>query len=862
LNPSTLRPLLAALIPLCATSLAAQVPADSAAGAGAAPALPVAHALRIRGSIRIDGRLDEPAWTRADSVWRFTQVDPVEGAPVSQRTVVWILYDDQALYIGARLYDTGPITTRLGRRDMDLGDADWFGVKLDSYHDRRTAFGFDVDPSGVQRDEAMSTSRDGQLQDDNSWDAVWDVKTRVDSAGWTVEERIPFSQLRFSPAESQTWGLLLERTIGRNHEYAVSAFTPKSEQGGIARYGLLEGLRGVEPGKRLELLPYVVAKGSYLDESADPFRTDAQQSASGGLDLHYRVTPDLTVNATINPDFGQVEVDPAVVNLGVYETYFPEKRPFFVEGSEIFDFNSGGGGQLFYTRRIGRPPQLAPNAELYDEPAVTTILGAAKLSGKTANGWSLGGLEAVTGRERARYIDGDGVARSMIVEPPANYFVARARKELDGGASSVGGLFTAVNRDLTTPALRDALRSAAYTAGVDFQHQWDHRSWIVQGSLALSRVQGDSTAITAVEEASNHFFQRPDAPQLTLDSSATSLTGLSAQLSVGRQAARHWVGSINLATTTPGFEVNDIGYSYRTDRRDFELDASYLENRPGTIWHNWSLSQMIRFEFNYADQLIANWFTTNAHFQDKNYWSVYLIGSYSLRANDDRLTRGGPLATRPANWFGQVDFSSDVRKPVTVDVGGGFTGDEFGGWSTNIGVTIDLKTSPRWDLSIGPQLDRAYAVAQYVTTVPDPTATATYGNRYVFAPLQQTTLSMVTRFNFTFTPKLSLQTYVQPFLSSADYGAPKALAAARSYSFTPYGGSVPNLDFNLRSLRGNAVLRWEWRPGSTLYVAWQQTRQDFATGIGDFQLDRDRSALFRTRPDNIFLVKVNYWLNP
>ncbi|HLB55608.1 MAG TPA: DUF5916 domain-containing protein [Gemmatimonadales bacterium] len=390
--------------------------AQSAAGVGDRDR-PATSAARADEEIVLDGRLTEPAWARAVPVTKFTQVDPSEGEPVSQRTEVRIIYDAAALYVGVRAWDEGPITARLGRRDMDLLDSDWFGVVIDSYHDHQTGFSFDVNPAGVMRD-AVKSMNGGQEKDDLTWDGVWNVATSMDEQGWTVEYRIPFSQLRFRSQEEQRWGIQLERIIGRNREYAVSSFTPKSERGGIPAFGHLLGIRDVRPGKRLELLPYALARTAHVDPGPNPFRTGSEQSGSGGLDLLYRATSNLTLNATLNPDFGQVEVDPAVVNLGVYETFFEEKRPFFIEGSEIFQFQGGtSGGQLFYSRRIGRPPQLRPATDQADVPAETTILGASKLSGKTASGWSVGTLVALTNRELARYLTGGGATESMWPSP-------------------------------------------------------------------------------------------------------------------------------------------------------------------------------------------------------------------------------------------------------------------------------------------------------------------------------------------------------------------------------------------------------------------------------------------------------------
>ncbi len=841
---------------LCAAPLRAQ---------GAAPAAPghtrpitIAHAVRAAGPVELDGRLDERAWQSAPVMDSFTQINPDEGEPASQRTEVRVVYDDQALYVGVRLHDTtGPIIARLGRRDMPLGDSDWFGLMIDSYHDHRTAFGFDVNPAGVRRDEVKTID-----VDDNSWDAVWRVATSVDSAGWTAEYRVPFSQLRFSGDSVQTWGVQFERLIGRNKEYSVSTFIPKSIRGGVPQYGHLQGLRDIPAGKRLEVLPYVVAKAEYIDPLLNPYRGHSEYAVSGGVDLRYRMASNLTLNATFNPDFGQVEVDPAVINLGVYETFFDEKRPFFLEGSEIFDFGAGGtsGGRLFYSRRIGRAPTLSPATPLSDVPSTTTIIGAGKLSGKVA-GWSVGALTAVTAREEARFRAAEGGDERMAVEPLTGYAVARARRELNGGRSLVGGTITAVRRDLNTDVLRDSFRSSALAGGVDFRHEWANRSWVMRGDAELSRIAGNAASILAVQRASNHFFQRPDASHLDLDSTAASLFGYSLNAEITKQAGEHWRGSLAGALTSPGYEVNDLGYSYRTDRRDVEANIRYLENRPGTLLRNWSLTADGRIERNYANQPIQTLATLTASARTLDYWTLQLNVQRSFEALDDRLTRGGPIAVRPAANSATISMSSDVRHPVTGELRLFGERSDFGGSSWEAGLTLGLKTSSSWNLSVGPSVMRTKAPAQYVATMPDAAYEATYGARYVFAPIDQTEVGLETRLNVTFTPALSLQTYIQPLISSVDYGAAIQLVRPISFEFEPYPGAVPDLDFNLRSLRGNAVLRWEWRPGSTIYMAWQQSRHDLAE-VGDFAFGRDRRALFNTRPDNIFLVKVDYWLNP
>jgi hypothetical protein len=823
---------------------------------------PVVVAGRTAGPIGVDGRLDEASWAQAQVVTGFTQVDPEEGAPVSERTEARILYDDHALYVGVRLHDSQRPTMRLGRRDMDLMDSDWLGVVIDSYHDHRTAFSLDLNPAGVQRD-AVKSMNGSQERDDLTWDAVWEAKATVDEGGWTAEYRIPFSQLRFGSAPDQTWGIQLERVIGRRREYAVLSFTPKSEPGGIPTYAHLTGLRDIQPGNRLEVLPYAVARSEHVDPGSNPFRTDSERFGSAGVDLLYRVTSDFAVNASVNPDFGQVEVDPAVVNLSVYETFFEEKRPFFIEGSEIFGFGRNtSGGQLFYTRRIGRNPQLGAPTPASDVPDAATILGAAKVSGKTASGWSLGIIEAVTDREDARFRSAGGENGVFAVEPLSNYLVARARKDSNQGRSSFGGIFTAVNRDLATAPLRDALRSSAYSGGLDLRAESSDRAWVLLGSAAFSRVAGTPEAMIRVQRSGNHFFQRPDADHLDVDETATSLSGYSIGASVTRQGGEHWRGNLAVAATSPTFEVNDLGYQNRTDRRDVAGGLTYQENQPGSFLRNWSLTSTLRLEHNYDWERILGVSNLQFNFRTLEFWGGAIGLTRYFKANDDRNTRGGPLLERPAFTSGFFHVGSDSRKRVslftTID---GLRGD-YGAWAGGLDLTAIIRPSERWNLRIGPSFKKQKAPAQYVGTVPNAAAIETYGVSYLFAPLVQTTLAMETRLDVTFTPKLSFQLYAQPFLSSGDYGGVGSLDAPKGFTFTPWSGEVGDPDFNYRSLRGTAVLRWEYRPGSTLYLAWQQSRADYAPGVGDFDFGRDRQALFRARADNVFVLKASYWLSP
>jgi hypothetical protein len=886
--------LVPALLALLSPVVRAQTDAGAFAGAtriaGAATA-PRAAAVRTTTPPEIDGRLDDAAWTNAPVISLFLQRDPDEGAPASEATEVRIAYDDEAIYVAGRMHDRGPVTARLGRRDMDASSSDWFRVSLDSFYDRRTAFRFDVNPAGVRRDSAISGgSGDGDL----AWDAVWDAAATVDDAGWTAEMRLPFSQLRFSDALDQVWGLQIERLIDRRQELSLFSFTPKSEQGGVPAFGDLTGLRGIRPGRRLELLPYVLSQGSFSATPSNPFVGDNDFLGNAGLDARYRLTSNLTLTATANPDFGQVEVDPAVINLTAFETRFEERRPFFVEGASSFRFGGSVGGpsaaaaSVLYSRRLGRAPQLGVGTDQVDAPDTATILGAVKLAGKTARGWSLGVLNALTGAEHARFVDGSGATVRGLIEPRTNYFVGRVNRELRRGQSQIGGIFTSANRDLAGDPRADALRSSAYTGGLDFIHEWANRGWTLTGFLAGSRVSGSPQALLATQRSSNRYYQRPDAGHVRLDAAATSMTGTAASVQLRKSAGLHWTTDSWVQFVSPGYEINDVGFLQRSDRRAFGHGMTYAQRTPGRIWRDWRSTTYVNYAQNFDGNTIDHFYWTRLALTHLSYWQVDGSVWYEPTRTDDRFTRGGPLAERPsvARYIGTV--RSDVRKPVTGTLEYNLVTDRAGSRNRIWDLSVSVRTSPRWNLAIGPRLQHVRQDAQYVTAVADPLMTGTFGARYVFARLDQTEASIVTRLNYTFTPDLSFELYAQPLVSNGEYGAPREFQRPSAYEFKTYGDdvgtivrdgdrylidpdaggpagsfSVPDRSFTTRSLRGNAVLRWEYRPGSTLYVVWQQDRLNDER-MADFGTTRAFGALFdgAGRTNNVFAIKFSYWINP
>lgn len=863
--------------------------AESAAQQVAPP--PTAAAVRTSERLQVDGVLDEASWSSAEPITRFTQVDPEEGAPVSEPTTVYLLYDDEALYVGARLDDSRPVSTRLGRRDDYISSSDWFSVSLDSYRDYRTAYLLMVNPSGVRTDATLT-----DRGPDGSWDPVWEAETTVTDSGWTVEMRIPFSQLRFRPMADQVWGIQIEREIARRQEEAVFSFTPKRERGGIARYGSLRGLRGLRPGDQLEIVPYVVGRAAHgeVESSPDvafdnPFREESELQTRAGMDLKYRITSNLTLDATVNPDFGQVEADPAEVNLSAFESRFGERRPFFVEGSDIFSFGGGGWGavNLFYSRRIGGAPQVTgiDGAVYSDVPDNSTILGAAKLTGKTAGGWSIGIMEALTQQEEARFVTADGEIGRVVVEPLSNHVVARARRETREGRSLFGGIFTAVNRRIGDDRVRDAVRSGAYTAGVDFRNEWLDRTWVADGYLIGSHVRGSDRVILDAQMSPARYYQRPDAGHLTIDPTATSLDGYAGRMQLSKQAGEHWRGNVAGTVTSPGFEVNDLGYHYNADRIFIDTELRYVENRPGRLVRSWNVGGGPGVQWNYGGDFVLGSSSLRYRAELMSYWSVQASVRQSIGAYDDRLTRGGPLAWKPALRNYSLGVESDRRKAVSGRLETSYHHDTGGGWSRSLGLGLAIRPAPNWSMSFDPEYSRRYSAAQYVGVTDDPVAAATYGRRYLFAGLSQTTVSMATRLNFVFTPELTLEMFVEPFLASGDYGEVMELSEPGTFDFLTYGRdvgsvqagdgeylvdpdadgpaqpfSVRDRDFRRGSLNGNAVLRWEWRPGSTLFLVWQQARAA-RNSDGDFAFGPGFRDLWSERPNNVLLLKMSYWFS-
>jgi hypothetical protein len=851
--------------------------------------LPNVSARRAIGAINVDGLLNEPDWTTDPMGATFVQAEPDEAAQPSFATIAQVLYDDNAIYIGARMHDAYPdsIVHRLCRRD-DGARSDEFTVYLDPYYDRRSGYWFVISAAGTLRDGILYNDS----WDDSSWDGVWQGKAHIDSTGWTAEMRIPFSQLRFRKLEEYKWGVNFRRTLARRNEYDYLAYTPRNSSGFVSRFPTLVGVRSVSPSRALEVRPYVTSKAEYLQTAPnDPFNDGSRYSGDVGGDIKMGLGGKLTLNGAVNPDFGQVEVDPAVVNLTDYETTPPEKRPFFVEGSNNYEFGFGGannymgfnwgGPTFFYSRRIGRTPQGSSNvsADYADIPQAVRILGAAKVTGKIAGDWNIGLLQAVTDREMAdTQID---TTRSQAeVEPLTSYTVLRAAREFNKGAQGLGAIATYAYRDFQDPALAALINKDALVAGLDGWTFLDrNQKWVWTGWGGMSRIAGTSERIADVQSRSPHYRQRPDAENYRFDPTLTSLQGYAARTAVNKQKGSVSFNSA-LGVIHPYFDTNDLGITGTTDEINGHVSTGYRWNNPDSWKRFANITSAVWGSEDFDGNRTSGGLWTSGGLQLLNYWYIGPRFSISPASMNNRLTRGGPVTLQPAHWDGGLFVDTDGRKKLYGYIDTYWEQSQSGSWSWGGGPGIEWKPAPNVQFNVYPYFERSHSNAEYMGTTVDAGATGTYGQRYVFAELEQKTIQASIRMNVAFTPNVSLQMYVQPFITTGQYHDFKQLIAARTYDFEPVGSGVPtydpstdqididgggpndpyNPDFHITSLLGNAVLRWEYMPGSTVFLVWTQSRQGYENQ-GEFQGRESVSEMLRVPPNNIFLVKVTYYMN-
>ncbi len=836
----------------------------------------------------IDGIMDDESWAIVEWGGNFIQQEPYEGKAPSQPTFFKILYDDNFLYIGVMAYDSAPsqIVKRMSRRDGF--DGDFVEINIDSHFDKMTAYSFTVNAAGVKGDELITEDGDNW---DYTWDPIWYTKTSINDSGWVAEMKIPFTQLRFGKKDVHTWGMQFTRRLFRLEERSLWQFISQEDNGWVSMFGELHGIQGIKPKRQVDLVPYVVARQEYFEkEEENPYATGKKSGIDAGLDGKIGVTNDLTLNFTINPDFGQVEADPSEVNLSAYETFFEEKRPFFIESNNIYDFQITGGGnpyssdKLFYSRRIGRSPHHYPDLEdneYADAPENSTILGAFKLSGKTKNGWSLGILESVTQREMAE-ISFEGQTRKEEVEPMTNYFVARLEKDINKGNTVVGGMFTSTNRKIENPEI-DYLPDNAYTGGLNFKHFWKDKAYMFAVRTVFSSVNGDQTSMVNLQESPVRYFQRPDAKYIAVDTNLESMQGHGGTVEFAKTGGGHWRYLAWVTWRSPGLELNDIGYLRSSDEVQQVVWAGYRIWEPVGIFRSYNLNfnQWTGWDFGGRN---THWgLNTNFNTQFTNFWYFNVGINYDGTSLSKSDLRGGPsLKYDPGyNWW--VGVNTDQRKKISFGMSAS-SYDRLGNDDRyrNFSVEVSYRPSDRLRISVEPFYSKNSYNLQYIET-----ANFDAQDRYITGYIYQKTIGLVGRIDLNITPDFTIQYYGQPFMSNGKYKELNHITDPQADDYknrfelfnenqityddedevynidenmdgeTDYSFDNPNYDF--LEFRSNLVLRWEYVPGSTLYVVWSQGRTDF-NSTGQFDFNRNLENMFEAHPHDVFLVKLSYRL--
>ncbi|MGE5348049.1 MAG: DUF5916 domain-containing protein [Actinomycetota bacterium] len=833
----------------------------------------------------IDGSIEDEAWLNGEWQGDFTQFEPHNGAPASQRTEFKILFDDNNIYVAFKAYDTNPdsIVRRISRRDN--GDGDFVGVGFDSYHDLQTGFAFMTNAAGVKND--FIWSQDGRTEDD-TWDPIWFAGARIYDWGWAAEMRIPLTQLRFRISDDGVWGLEIFRRLFRNQE--MSAWQPidRNASGLVHNFGKLTGLTGIKPRKQADITPFVVGSlETFEREDGNPFATGKAWKYNGGLDAKFGITNNMTLDLTVNPDFGQVEADPSEVNLTAYETFFQEKRPFFIEGNNITSLKTGVGDgdlgfdNLFYSRRIGRSPHLGAETEENEfarEPRVTPIISAAKLTGKTPEGLSVGIVEAVTAEGRA-VIDSLGERSEQTVEPLTNYFVSRISKDFGGGRTIIGGAYTNTYRFLDARGTEELVRSAN-TAGIDFTHFFgEERKWMFTATAAGSNLNGSQEAIEKVQRSSIHFYQRPDADYIEVDPTRTSLNGYGGNIQAGKVGGK-WNFTGFAYLKSPGFDLNDVGYLQSADAIYAGLWSAYSFDKPFSIFRRIRPNANLVGIWDFGGTHLATNGNLSFYIQFKNLWWTNYGASYRGNSLSTTLLRGGPIMINPSylSWWFNLGSSSSRSVYATAYVNGGIGGENASERYT-AGLDLTVKPGRSFTATLAPSYSRNWNEIQYVTHTSE-------SDRYILSRIDQQIVSMSVRLNYNITPELTVQYWGQPFLAAMDYSRFKAVTDPRAeslsdryhlitddeitydadenrYSVDEDGDEISdytfrNPDNNYDQFLSNLVVRWEFRPGSTLFLVWSQTRS-YNDNTGSFSLEQNLNNLYTAeKPYDVFLVKFTY----
>ncbi|MCL6296709.1 DUF5916 domain-containing protein [Jejuia spongiicola] len=838
----------------------------------------------------IDGKLEDAIW-KEENGWEsnFIQREPRENVLPSEETSFKIYYDSKYLYVGIKNFDKQPdkITDWMSRRDGFEGD--WVEIALDSNHDLRSAFSFTVTAAGVKGDKIITLNGKNE---DITWNPIWYAKSVITSEGWTAEIKIPLSQLRFGNVENQVWGLQVIRKYFKNDEISVWQRIPIDASGWISEFGELHGLQNLKPQKQFEIQPFVVTSlETFEKDSNNPYRNSNIASINAGVDGKFGFTNDLTLDFTINPDFGQVEADPAAIALDGFQLFFQEQRPFFVENKNIFSYQfsnpivggSFSSDNLFYSRRIGRDPQgfaQTNEGEFLDEPERTSILGAIKFSGKTKNGWSIGVMESMTANEFAE-INNNGDERKQRIEPFTNYFVGRVQKDFNRRNTFLGGIVTSTVRSLDEHT--DFLHKSATTAGLDFLHQWKNRAWYLGVNMVMSHIEGSETAILRTQRSISHLFQRTDVSHISINPTKTSLTGTGGDIKFGKAGQGHLKFETGVTWRSPELELNDLGFMREADDIQNYAGIIYSSLKPFGAFRKGALTYQHWVKWDFGGNLNFIDWDVEATGTFQNNWNATAGFFHQPHIYSKSLLQGGPRIYLPDQYGFWWALGTDSRKKLSFSLDGWTkTGNKDSYFLLENGIKISYQPLNQLSLSLSPRYNIIRHRLQYNETI-DFNGLP----RYIMSKLNQDTFSLAFRLNYTINPNLSIQYYAEPYISKGlynDFGyINKPLARTQSeqlYTFneneiyhdemtepfsygidqtlngiTDYRFNDPN--FSFAQFRSNLVVRYEYKPGSEIFLVWSQGVTDFGRPTGSLSRSFD-NQIFNKQPNNTFLIKVTY----
>jgi len=849
--------------------LAARSPAAVAQTRPGADSTSLGVAARASAPPKIDGRDDDSVWGSAPVIRAFRMFSPREDAAPTIRTEARILYDDHALYVLVRSFDEHPdsIVRLLARRDTDGPPNDQVLLFIDTYHDRRSGYNFNVNPAGVKSDYLLFDD----IGSDQSWDGIWNVGTAVDSLGWVAEFAIPLHQFRFSDRQAPTFGLMIGRWVGRSDERVSWPLYRRSRAGLVSQLGTLTGLSDLALKASLEITPYALVRSR--NSSASGAAADVETRPALGADLKWVPRPSISISATLNPDFGQVEADPAVLDLTGLEVFQAERRPFFLEGAGLLSMPlaADGSARLFYSRRIGRRPALLDDYGAADSPTETTILGAAKVTARLGPAMSLAMLSAVTQAEHgALRSDGNG---RQVIEPLTHYGALRLQRDFREGRSGLGMMLTRVDRaggDSLTGAI---MPSAAHAVALTTQHQTRDGAFQVSAWGAVSDVRGSADAIAKLQLSPVHSFQRPD-DGVAYDPARTVLRGSAMNASAAKVGGGITRFNVSYRRISTGFDVNDSGFLTKEGVQSWSSEAGLSFTQSGRLFglgfRRADISVGFGGDWSAGGLPYARGFSAKASLQAPSQARIQgtfvaqLPGAYCSIC----CTRGGPALYDPPRQTATLDLNGTTRHALIPHLSLEWHRDD-GGRSRGFGGQVDATWRLRSYLNVSLAayaFDAHYAWHHY-GRFGDPLSDTTH---YTVARLDQVSRAFTARLNYTITRALTVQWYAQAYISRGVYSDVREIADPRARDvarrFRAYADSAVvaqpgGIDF--KQFRSNLVLRWEYRPGSTFFVVWSQGRDVVGTASATPGLwpGRDLRDLFGTAPTNSIAIKGSYWLS-